>query len=41
MADKIIVMVNGEIIERGSYPQLLQANGSYADLFLLQAAGYQ
>ncbi len=41
MADKIIVMANGEIIEQGSHQQLLDARGRYAHLFSLQAAGYQ
>jgi ATP-binding cassette, subfamily B, bacterial len=41
MADKIIVMANGEIIEQGSHEQLLAQGGRYAHLFSLQAAGYQ
>jgi ATP-binding cassette, subfamily B, bacterial len=41
MADKIIVMANGQIIEQGSHEQLLKTKGRYAHLFLLQAAGYQ
>jgi ATP-binding cassette, subfamily B, bacterial len=41
MADKIIVMANGQIIEQGSHEQLLKANGRYAHLFSLQAAGYK
>ena len=41
MADKIVVMANGEIIEQGSHEQLLAAAGRYAHLFALQAAGYQ
>jgi ATP-binding cassette, subfamily B, bacterial len=41
MADQIIVMANGEIIEQGSHEQLLAAAGRYAHLFALQAAGYQ
>ncbi len=41
MADKIIVMANGEIIEQGSHSQLVEAGGRYAHLFSLQAAGYQ
>lgn len=41
MADKIIVMANGEIIEQGSHQQLLADGGRYAHLFSLQAAGYQ
>jgi ATP-binding cassette, subfamily B, bacterial len=41
MADKIIVMAGGEIVEQGSHEQLLADNGRYAYLFSLQAAGYQ
>ncbi len=41
MADKIVVMAGGEIIEQGSHEQLLAKQGRYAHLFSLQAAGYQ
>jgi ABC-type multidrug transport system fused ATPase/permease subunit len=41
MADKIIVMANGKIIEQGSHEQLLAVNGRYAHLFSLQAEGYK
>jgi ATP-binding cassette, subfamily B, bacterial len=41
MADKIIVMANGQIIEQGSHEELLKAAGRYAHLFSLQAAGYK
>jgi ATP-binding cassette, subfamily B, bacterial len=41
MADKIVVMAGGEIIEQGSHEQLLADRGRYAQLFSLQAAGYQ
>jgi ATP-binding cassette, subfamily B, bacterial len=41
MADTIVVMANGQIIEQGSHEQLLTARGRYAHLFSLQAAGYQ
>lgn len=41
MADKIIVMADGRIIEQGSHEQLLAADGRYAHLFALQAAGYR
>jgi ATP-binding cassette, subfamily B, bacterial len=41
MADKIIVMAEGRIVEQGSHEQLLIAKGRYARLFNLQAAGYQ
>jgi ATP-binding cassette subfamily B protein/ATP-binding cassette subfamily C protein len=41
MADKIVVMAEGEIIEQGTHEDLLQLGGRYARLFSLQAAGYQ
>jgi ABC-type multidrug transport system fused ATPase/permease subunit len=41
MADKIVVIENGEVTEQGTHDELLQAGGRYAKLFLLQAAGYQ
>jgi ATP-binding cassette subfamily B protein len=41
MADQIVVLREGRIIERGSHEELLRANGPYARLFELQARGYQ
>ncbi|MBD2313401.1 ABC transporter ATP-binding protein [Desertifilum sp. FACHB-1129] len=41
MADTIIVLAGGKIIEQGTHKELLVANGRYAHLFSLQAAGYQ
>ncbi|MEH2262468.1 ABC transporter ATP-binding protein [Nostoc sp.] len=41
MADKILVIENGEVIEQGTHKELLQLGGRYAKLFMLQAAGYQ
>ncbi|MBD1939156.1 ABC transporter ATP-binding protein [Microcoleus sp. FACHB-68] len=41
MADKIAVIEAGELIEEGTHEELLQANGRYAQLFTIQAAGYQ
>lgn len=41
MADKILVIEKGEVIEQGTHEELLQAGGRYAKLFSLQAAGYQ
>ncbi len=41
MADRILVIENGQFIELGSHAELLANNGRYAELFRLQAAGYQ
>jgi ATP-binding cassette subfamily B protein/ATP-binding cassette subfamily C protein len=41
MADKILVIENGEVVEQGTHEELLADGGRYARLFLLQAAGYQ
>ena len=39
--DKIIVLSDGEIIERGSHDELIKQNGFYADLFNAQARYYR
>lgn len=41
MADRILVLERGTILESGSHEQLLAANGRYAELFNLQAEGYR
>jgi ATP-binding cassette subfamily B protein len=41
MADQIAVLDRGRIIERGSHQELMQLGGHYAQLFRLQARGYQ
>ncbi len=41
MADHILVLDNGQIQERGDHQSLLHANGHYARLFSIQAAGYR
>ena len=40
MADEIVVLDGGRIIEAGTHDQLLAAGGRYATLFKLQARGY-
>ena len=40
-ADQIVVIHGGRIIERGTHDSLLAENGTYAQLFRLQAKGYQ
>lgn len=41
MADEIIVLDRGRIIERGTHAALVAEGGRYATLFNLQAAGYR
>ncbi|MFS0756467.1 lipid A export permease/ATP-binding protein MsbA [Noviherbaspirillum sp. 1P10PC] len=38
-ADRIVVLVGGEIVEMGSHAELLEQNGTYASLYHLQFAG--
>jgi ATP-binding cassette subfamily B protein len=40
MADRILVIKHGQIIEDGTHQELLALDGTYAHLFRLQAAGY-
>jgi ATP-binding cassette subfamily B protein len=40
MADRILVLEHGRVIEDGSHADLLAAGARYAHLFRLQAAGY-
>lgn len=41
MADRILVLEHGGILESGSHEELLALRGRYAELFELQAAGYR
>ena len=41
MADRIIVLREGQIVEMGSHAELLAVKGTYAHLFELQAEGYR
>jgi ATP-binding cassette subfamily B protein len=41
MADRIIVLEDGRIVEAGSHQALLARRGRYAAMFELQAAGYR
>ena len=41
MADRIVVLNNGTVIEEGSHRELVAQGGLYAELFALQAEGYR
>ena len=40
MADRILVLEQGQVVEDGSHQELIAAGKRYAHLFQLQAAGY-
>ena len=40
-ADRIIVIIGGEIIEQGSHQELMALGGKYAEMFNLQAQNYK
>ena len=41
MADLIVVLDDGRVVELGTHADLLAAGGRYAELFELQAGAYQ
>jgi ATP-binding cassette subfamily B protein len=41
MADHIVVLDGGHIVEQGSHEQLMELDGRYARLFTLQAEAYR
>jgi ATP-binding cassette subfamily B protein len=41
MADEILVIQGGQILEQGNHDALMALGGHYAHLFALQARGYR
>lgn len=41
VADRIVVLQDGRVVEVGPHEQLLEAGGLYAELFRMQAEGYR
>jgi ATP-binding cassette subfamily B protein len=41
MADRILVLKGGELVDDGTHEELVARGGLYAELFSLQAAGYR
>ena len=41
IADRILVIEDGRVIEAGAHEELIVSGGRYAELFELQAAGYR
>jgi ATP-binding cassette subfamily B protein len=41
MADQILVMQGGRVLEQGNHDALMGLDGHYAHLFTLQARGYR
>jgi ATP-binding cassette subfamily B protein len=41
MADRILVLQGGTLVDQGSHEELVARGGLYAELFSLQAAGYR
>lgn len=41
MADRILFLEHGHIVEQGSHEELIKKNGRYAEMFHLQAQNYQ
>jgi ATP-binding cassette subfamily B protein len=40
IADRIIMLENGQIVEQGTHQELLDRNGKYAQMWKVQAGAY-
>ena len=41
MADRIVVLSGGRLVEQGNHKTLMEQNGLYASMFEMQAASYR
>ncbi|MNJ05586.1 putative multidrug resistance ABC transporter ATP-binding/permease protein YheH [compost metagenome] len=41
MADRILLLDQGEIVEEGTHEELMKLDGKYAEMFNLQAKKYR
>ena len=41
MADRIVVLAGGHLVEEGTHQQLMALGGRYAEMFEMQAASYR
>ncbi len=41
MADRIVVLAGGQLVEEGDHPRLMALGGRYAEMFEMQAASYR
>ena len=41
MADRIVVLAGGRLVEAGTHQQLMALGGQYAEMFEMQAASYR
>ena len=41
LADRVVFLKDGEIVEQGTHDELIQSGGAYAELFTMQAEWYR